>query len=90
MDDVIPNSSSKEKKTQKNLARIDIADNMSFVSGLTAEDDTICGNEVTVNQSGRASGIQKPKKRKPRNPVWKMEPIAVKAYVPVPLPEELR
>ena len=61
-------------------------DNISFMSGLTADEglESLATDQQSSKPS-RPSGIQKPKKRKPRNPVWKMEPIDIKPYVPVPL-----
>jgi hypothetical protein len=62
-------------------------DNISFVSGLTADEglESLATEQQSSSKASRPSGIQKPKKRKPRNPVWKIEPIDIKPYVPVPL-----
>lgn len=65
------------------------SDAISMVSGLTFEDYS--NADIPDDKGGgRKSLIPKPKRAKKKSakvPVWKMEPIMVKPYIPVPAVE---
>lgn len=66
-------------------SRADHSDAMSYVSALTNDDGHSYSDLHNAAEGSKKSMIPKPVRKKKKQEVWKMQPIAVKPYIPLPV-----